>query len=226
MAEDIPAAYDAVAEVYSRTFDPDGTGLDDPIFAQLIGDVANQVVLSLACGQGQDARLLASLGASVTGVDASAEMLRYARQREVATPRGITYLQGDAQELAGFDAESFEGVACHMALMDIPSLAPTIQSVARVLRGGGWFVFSIVHPCLHGHVEIVSDYLLEHRYEKRLLWEALPRHAYHRPLSAYVNELADAGFHPVRMVEAHHPGSQEVGGVPGLLYLRAVRSRG
>jgi ubiquinone/menaquinone biosynthesis C-methylase UbiE len=225
MAEDAPAAYDEVAEAYSRAFDADGTGLDDPIFEQLLGDVANQAVLSLACGQGQDARLLASLGASVTGVDVSDEMLRYARQNEAAGPCGITYHQGDAQDLAGFDDESFDGVACHMALMDIPSLGPTIRSVARVLRGGGWFVFSIVHPCFHGHVEIVSDYLVEHRYAKRLLWEALPRHAYHRPLSAYLNELARAGFHVERLVEAHHPASQEVGGVPGLLYLRAVKSR-
>ena len=109
-----------------------------------------------------------------------------------------------------------------MALMDIPSLAATIRSVARVLTRDGWFVFSIVHPCFHNHVEIVSDYLVEHSYEKRLLLDALPRHAYHRPLSAYVNELAVAGFHPVRMVESHHAASQGPG-VPGLLYLRAVK---
>jgi len=69
-------AYDEVAEAYSRTLDPEGAGLADPILSELIGDVAGRDVLSLACGQGQDARLLARLGATVTGIDISVEMLR------------------------------------------------------------------------------------------------------------------------------------------------------
>jgi hypothetical protein len=90
-----------------------------------------------------------------------------------------------------------------------------------VLKDGGWFVYSIVHPCFRGHVEIVTDYLAEDRYEKRLPGDALPRHAYHRPVSSYVNELAAAGFRLGRMVEVHAAPSD--GDVPGLLYLRCVR---
>ena len=121
-------------------------------------------------------------------------LLRYARQHEAADPRGITYVHGDAKDLAAFADRSFDGVVCHMALMDIPDLAPTIGSVARVLRGGGWFVFSIVHPCYRGHVDIVTDYLVDHRYRKRLPTDWLPAHAYHRPLGTYVDQLAQAGF--------------------------------
>ncbi len=224
MANRRPAAYDEVADGYSRALDPDGVGLADPVLAELVADVTGRDVLALACGQGQDARLLARLGATVTGIDVSGEMLRYARQHEVAAPRGITYVQGDAEDLAAFPDRSFDGVVCHMALMDIPALAPTIGSVARVLREEGWFVFSIVHPCYRGHVEIVTDYLLDHRYRKRLPRDWLPTHAYHRPLGAYVNQLAHAGFRIERVVEAHHADS-DAGGVPGLLYARAVRVR-
>jgi len=162
------AAYDELAEAYSRTFDPDGTGLRDPVFERLLGDVTAQRVLALACGQGQDARLLASLGAQVVGVDLSERMLAHARERERKVPRGIRYVQGDAEELSDFADESFDGVACHMALMDIARLEPTIVSTARVLRAGGWFVLSIVHPCYRPHVEIVSDYLSDVRYERKL----------------------------------------------------------
>jgi ubiquinone/menaquinone biosynthesis C-methylase UbiE len=220
---DSPAEYDEVAEAYRRTLDAAGVGLADPVTTELLGDVSGQVALSLACGQGQDARLLARLGATVTGIDFSAEMLRYANEHEAANPRGITYVQGDAQELAGFADASFDGVLCHMALMDIPELASTIRSVARVLRGGGWFVFSIVHPAYHPHVAIVSDYLLDHRYPKREPVDWLPKHAYHRPLSAYINGLAEAGFHIERSVEIHQREA-DAGGVPGLLYMRAVRT--
>lgn len=220
---DLPA-YDEVADAYSRAFDPDGAGLAQPLLEDLVGDVARQRVLSLACGQGQDARLLARLGAQVTGVDVSERMLERARRHEETAPRGIAYVHGDARDLSALADGSFDGVVCHMALMDIPELAPTIRSVARVLRPGGWFVFSIVHPCFRGHVEIVDDYLADHRYSKRAPVDWLPPHAYHRPLSAYVNELAAAGLRPVRMVEAD-ANVPSAGEVPQLLCMRCVLER-
>lgn len=219
---DNPAAYDGVADAYSRALDPEGVSLVDPVLTELVGDVAGREVLSLACGQGQDARLLARLGATVTGVDVSEAMLRHAGRHEVNEHRGITYVRGDAQDLKAFADRSFDGVVCHMALMDIPDLAATIASVARVLRQGGWFVFSIVHPCYGGHVDIVTDYLLDHRYRKRVPPDWLPTHAYHRPLGTYVSELARVGFRIDRLVEAHHPAADNRG-VPGLLYARVVK---
>lgn len=227
-----PPAYDVVADAYSRVLDADGLGLADPVLTELLGDVAGQVVLSLACGQGQDARLLARLGATVTGIDISPEMLRYASEHEAANPRGIAYVQGNAEDLAEFADASFDGVLCHMALMDIPGLATTIQSVARVVRGGGWFVFSIVHPAYHPHVEILTDYLLDHRYLKQIPVDWLPKQAYHRPLASYINELGHAGFRIERFIEAHQHGANDVvanraerdaGGVPGLLYARTAK---
>jgi ubiquinone/menaquinone biosynthesis C-methylase UbiE len=220
MSDRGPAAYDDVAEAYGRSFDPDGLGLSDPVFESLVGDVDGQDVLALACGQGQDARLLARLGANVVGVDVSERMLERAVELEAQTPSGIRYVNGDAQTLAAFADGTFDGVACHMALMDIPQLEPTIASVARVLRSSGWFVFSIVHPCFAPHVEIVAEYLADAPYDKRIQWDALPPHAYHRPLSMHVNLLAAAGFAIERMVERYHE-TNEPHGVPGLLYVRA-----
>jgi ubiquinone/menaquinone biosynthesis C-methylase UbiE len=225
LVPDFPPAYDDVADAYGQVLDPEGVGLEDPILREFVGDIAGQVVLSLACGQGQDARLLARLGATVTGIDISKEMLRFASEHEAACPRGIAYLQGNAQDLAEFVDASFDGVLCHMALMDIPELAPTIRSVARVLRASGWFVFSIVHPAYQPHVEILTDYLLDHRYPKQAPVDWLPKHAYHRPLATYVNELAQAGFRIERVVEAHQREA-DAGAVPGLLYARAVKRGG
>jgi ubiquinone/menaquinone biosynthesis C-methylase UbiE len=148
-------------------------------------------------------------------------MLRHARRLEADDPRGIRFVQGDAQSLDAFAERSFDGVVCHMALMDIPGLAPTLASVARVLREHGFFVFSIVHPCFGGHVAVVSDYLLDHRYPKRVPPDWLPTHAYHRPLGQYIAELVGAGFRLERVVEVHHPAVAQ-DGVPGLLYARVV----
>src|SRR5205085_10295684 len=75
--------------------------------------------------------------------------LAIARHQEEAAPRGIEYRHADARSLDGVADGTFDGVVCHMALMDIPDLAPTLRSVARILRPGRWFVFSILHPCYH-----------------------------------------------------------------------------
>ena len=91
-----------------------------------------------------------------------------------------------------------------------------------MLRQEGWFVFSIVHPCYGGHVAVVTDYLVDHRYRKRVPPDWLPTHAYHRPLGAYVDELTRVGLRIERVVEVHHPAA-DASGVPGLLYARCVR---
>ena len=44
-------------------------------------------------------------------------------------------------------AASFDLVVCNMALMDIKDYAAAIREAARVLKPGGEFVFSILHPC-------------------------------------------------------------------------------
>jgi hypothetical protein len=90
-----------------------------------------------------------------------------------------------------------------------------------VLRPGGWFVCSIVHPCYAPHVDIVGNYLDDRQYEKIDGWHILPEHAYHRPLSAYLNSFADTGFVLTRTVE---PADGPVPGreVPNLLYFRCI----
>jgi SAM-dependent methyltransferase len=162
----------------------------------------------------------------VTAVDASGEMLRHARRHEAAAPAGITFVQDTAEELGTLAGRTFDAVVCHMALMDIHDLASALESVARVLRDDGRFVFSIVHPCYHGHVQVVADYSTDHRYAKRVRREWLPPHAYHRPISTYVNELACRGLHLERVVEVHHSRADaDEGAVPGLFYARARKAR-
>src|SRR5438067_4189495 len=195
-----------------------------------MGDVAGQRICDLACGQGRVARHLAELGACVVGVDLSANLLAIARRHEATKPRGIEYLQADAQYLDGIADATFDGVVCHMALMDIPDLAPTLHSVARILRVGGWFVFSILHPCYYtarsgemalpeGTVRTVDRYFVEG------YWRSDTRPgppgkvgAYHRTLSTYVNALTDAGLTLERVSEPCATG--DVADSPSLAGLR------
>lgn len=83
-----------------------GAELADPVFEELVGDVAGQEVCAVACGQGREARYLAGQGAAVTGVDLSENLLAIARRHEEADPLGISYLQGDAHTLDGLATDS------------------------------------------------------------------------------------------------------------------------
>jgi ubiquinone/menaquinone biosynthesis C-methylase UbiE len=181
----------------------------------LVGDLRGLRVLDLACGQGVVARRLAERGATVVGVDISAAMLDLARYYERSELRGITYRQEDAGSLAGLADESFDGVVCNMALMDIADLPACLDSVARVLRPGGSFVFSIVPPFFqtpgsprwvreNGKIVglEVRNYFTE-GYWRRDNPEGVRGKvgAYHRTLSTYVNELVRAGLAIERFVE-------------------------
>lgn len=211
--------YDDIAEWYDQWIGAHSMN-EDPFFLAVdtfIGDVTGKHICDLACGQGRVARHLADRGAHVVGIDLSAGLLAIARRYEEMNPRGIGYVQADAQYLDEHVAGLFDGVVCFLALMDIPHLALTLHSVARVLKPGGWFVFAILHPCFHtsqsgesetpeGTVRTIGKYFVEG------YWRSPTRTgppgkigAYHRTLSTYVNSLTDAGLQLVHV--------SEVGGV-------------
>jgi SAM-dependent methyltransferase len=216
------AAYDAIAEWYDQWVGGDDV-LADPLFAALapfLGEVAGQRVCDLACGQGRVARYLAAQGARVLGVDVSARMLAIARQREAEMPRGIDYLQADAHSLGEVADASFDGVVCHMALMDIPDLDAAVRTVSRILRPGGWFAFSILHPCFNAErsgeivgpdgalCRFVGGYFAERH------WRSTTRPGppgkvgvYHRTLSTYLNALTGRGLAIERVGEPRAGGA-------------------
>ncbi len=215
------SAYDEIAEWYDQWLGAHAMR-DDPYFPAaeaLMGDVAGLRICDLACGQGRVARHLADHGARVVGVDLSARLLAIARRLEAAEPRGIEYLRADARTLDGVADASFDGVLCFMALMDIADLAPTLRTVARVLRPGGWFVFALLHPCYHtsrsGEIETPEGALRTvGGYFEEGYWRSDTRKgppgkvgAYHRTLSTYVNALANAGLTLERLSEPRPTGT-------------------
>lgn len=186
-----------------------------PAFLRLAGDLKDKVLLDAGCGEGYNTRLLAGLGASVTGVDISPEMIRFARETEKERPLGIRYEVASFCDLSLFESESFDVVVSFMALMDGPDYEGALREIYRVLRPGGQLVFSVTHPCFmtrgfgwigdeHGGMKLtVSEYFnsepwVEHwgftsalDAEQASLF-AVP--AFPRTLSQYLNVLIKAGF--------------------------------
>ena len=191
------ARYDAIAEFYEQ-FAVDAYG-DPPMAAllQLIGDVSNLRLLDLACGHGRLSRELARRGAQIVGLDISAALLNLARARETERPLSITYTQADASSPETLEREIFDGVVCSFGLADIDDLDGAVATVARVLRPGGFFAFSILHPCFSGweSKQAQPSWPPERGYYAEGWWRAIsPAHglrpkvgANHRMLSTYVN---------------------------------------
>jgi SAM-dependent methyltransferase len=205
------ARYDEFAEWYEQWI-----GDAPPLIAAHPGllppTLSGERVLDIACGQGRMSRYLARRGAGVTGIDISAAML--ARARALGPP-GITYVHADVtRRPVWWDGRPFDGCTCELALMDIDELAGTLSTVTAVLRPGGWFVASIVHPCFPGNDQGRSSWPPAEGYEREGWWTS-PEHnpggarvrvgATHRKLSTVLNALLDAGLEAERFAEPPAP---------------------
>ncbi|MEP3332804.1 methyltransferase domain-containing protein [Sedimentitalea sp.] len=91
--------------------------------------------LDAGCGAGMAAALSASLGATVSGLDASEALLAIARER---TPVG-DFRQGDLEELP-FDDDSFDVVTGFNSFQFAADAAQALREAGRVSRPGGRIV--------------------------------------------------------------------------------------
>lgn len=98
------------------------------------------ITLDVGTGTGIIAGQIAPLVRTVTGVDASAEMLAHAR--ETYNAPNIRFQQADVRSLP-FETGSFDKVTARMVFHHVLEGAETgIQEIFRILRPGGIFVFS------------------------------------------------------------------------------------
>lgn len=122
--------------------------IEEPVVLELLGDVAGKDVLDAGCGTGRYAVPLAQAGASVSGLDATEEMLALAQAKAAEAGVNVDLRIGEVTRLPYPDA-SFDVVVCALMLCHLPDVTPAIAEFARVLRPGGKLVISDFHPfCL------------------------------------------------------------------------------
>lgn len=178
--------------------------LVNPELLRLLGDVRGRRVLDAGCGNGYVSRLLAARRADVVGVEPTASMVGFCRDKEAELGQGVRYVQADLARLPDLDGE-FDAVVCSMVLMAIPDWRPAMRACVTALRPGGLFVFAVVHPAFEGLWGTWRDHG-EYRVRRYLADYELAGPSgvdFHRPISAYLNELAGSGC---RLREVVEPG--------------------
>ena len=102
---------------------------------------AEDGVLDVACGTGVVAVTAARLGARVTGLDLTPELLERARENAALANVRIDFHEGDVEKLP-FDDSEFDAVLSQYGHMFAPRPDIAITEMLRVLRPGGTIAFS------------------------------------------------------------------------------------
>jgi len=120
-----------------------------PISAHLIRLVnisPDKSILDVACGNGNTAISARKIGARVTGLDLTPELLDQAVEEELmAEMDGIEWKQGDAEALP-FEDESFDIVVSTFGHMFAPHPDLAIKEIVRVTKKGGTIGFATWPP--------------------------------------------------------------------------------
>jgi SAM-dependent methyltransferase len=188
--------------------------LDSPHLA-LLGEIEGKRILDAGCGEGRFARMLAERGALVSAIDLSERMIGNATDLERQRPLGIDYRRQSMCDLSGFPDASFDAAVAYLSLLDVEDDRAALMEIARVLKDGGQFSFSVVHPCFYtpessweprkpGTIPLrdrdklyrkVDNYFPSREVRFRM-WPTAPAETlnYHRTLTDSSRALREAGF--------------------------------
>jgi 2-polyprenyl-3-methyl-5-hydroxy-6-metoxy-1,4-benzoquinol methylase len=206
-----------------------------PAVEGLLKPQPDERLLDVACGNGLTSRRLAAGRARVTAFDGSTAMIAIAASHPSALNIDYRVIDAtDREALLGLGAGAFDGALCNMALMDMAEIEPLMTALTVLLKPGGRFVFSVLHPCFNnpatvqmGEVEdrngaIVTTYSVKiARYKTPFTQHGLAMHGqpvphpyFHRPLSLLLAPALGAGLVLDGLEEQAFPPDNSAGTTP------------
>lgn len=142
------------SEMYTKYADQYALAVEDNIYnahferpslQALLGDIQGTDVLDLGCGSGVYAEyFLTQQASSVTCIDMSEKMIEIVRSKLANSVKA--YSQDLSVGLPVERSESVDIIVCPLMLHYIEDLSLLFKEVYRVLRNGGYMVFSTHHP--------------------------------------------------------------------------------
>ena len=212
--------WDEISEWWDDKIGDGNTAQDyliEPTQERLLELNPGERLLDIACGAGRFTRRMADRGANIIAVDHSQNFIERARERSKGYESSIDFRVANAADTAALvrlPGAPFDAAVCTMGLMDMAVISPLATSLCRLLKPGGRFVFSVLHPVFNSDgtrktmereftssgVEErfavwVPDYLKTRAYMGiGILGQPRPHRYFHRPIGQLLRVFFDAGF--------------------------------
>lgn len=193
-----------------------------PNLIRLVEARKGERIVDLACGQGFFAKEFAKLGAKVTGVDISPELIEIAKRDKFAE-----YHVSPAHKLGFLQNLTIDKVLLVLSLQNIENANEVIKEVSRVLKPKGKLFLVINHPAfripkasawgwdegrkiqfrkLESYMSESKESIQMHPGDKP--WQKTL--SFHRPLQFYFKSLNKNGFAVSKLEEwSSHKTSEE-----------------
>ncbi len=182
-----------------------------PDVERMLNIQSDDLVLDIACGNGNFTERMVQQGASVVAFDYSPNMIQCATKRRASVLGKASFHICDATDYHALkqlaQQQPFTKAVANMAIMDISDIEPLFKAVYEMLEKGGCFVFAMHHPCFTYPNE---DYFTSN-IEKGVAIEGQPalQNYYHRSLSDLLNEAFKIGFVLDALAEVPFAGEQK-----------------
>ena len=184
----------------------------------VLGDVSGRDVLEIGSGAGQCSRWVRSRGGRGFGLDLSHRQLQHSLRLDAETGVAVPSVRGTATELPFRDGCFDVVFSSFGALQFVSDIEDCVAEVARVLRPGGRFAFSVTHPTRWmfpddpGEAGLTATQSYWDRTPYVEVDDASGRVAYvehHRTLGDWVRLLATTGFVLTDLVEPEWPADHD-----------------
>ena len=132
-------------------------------------------ILDVGCGGGILAEALGSLGANVTGIDASENTIGVAKSHSKTVGSDIKFLQNTIEEFRSSNPnERFDVITCLEMLEHVTDYGETVKACAELAQPGGDLFFSTINRNPKAYVLLIlgAEYVLNmlprgtHEYSK------------------------------------------------------------
>jgi ubiquinone/menaquinone biosynthesis C-methylase UbiE len=132
---------------WSATYDQDRNltrDLDEIVTRETLANLRCNSILEIGCGTGKNTAFLAQIGQHVSAIDFSPAMIEKARAK--LSNDNVTFAVADLTQPWPCEDHSIDLIVCNLVLEHISDLSFIFVQAGRVLRDGGRFFVSELHP--------------------------------------------------------------------------------
>jgi ubiquinone/menaquinone biosynthesis C-methylase UbiE len=191
----------------------------DVFYKQINFSIDGKKLLDLGCGDGDDLCYYKKLGAKVFGIDASAELIKIAKNK---LPKD--YFEIGTFSSINFKNNYFDIVFSKYAIQTAKKINPIFKEVNRVLKSRGIFQILVVHPIR----QFIEKKHKNKNYFKQEIVNSIlfdgtitvqePTHT----MDEYLNSLIGNGFQLIGYGERYDTAAEKIDGdiYPGFMIIK------